>query len=305
MPRTPRMHDRPCPLCGSTDASQIFADANFNLEKLDDFGFASRKLPEYMHYRLINCPTCDLLYASPVPDDDFLHQSYHEASFDSQEEARCAARTYGSFLPRICANIPTKVGALDIGTGDGVFLKELMASGFTEVMGVEPSVAPIEAADADIKPLIKHDIFRPEAFAPSSLSLVTCFQTLEHLTDPLLMAKSAYQVLKPGGAVFFIGHNRRAMSAKILGRKSPIFDIEHLQLFSNKSGGELLKRAGFEKIEVLRVYNRYPLHYWCKLFPIPSGMKQGVINGSKKIGVGKIPIKIPAGNIAMIGYKPR
>ena len=68
-------------------------------------------------------------------------------------------------------------------------------------------------------------------------------------------------MLKPGGALFLIGHNRRAFSAKVLGRKSPIFDIEHLQLFSPVSVRHLLERAGFSRVEVRPVFNRYPLRY--------------------------------------------
>src|SRR5262249_12036858 len=156
--------------------------------------------------------------------------AYHEAAFDSQEEARHAATTYARFLPVIRARLKSFDGALDIGTGEGAFLRELLAAGFTSVSGVEPSAAPIASAGAQIRPLIVHDIFRPAAFAAASLSLVTCFQTLEHLIDPLKMAQAAFAVLKPGGAVFFVSHNRRALSAKLLGLKSPIFDIEHLQL---------------------------------------------------------------------------
>src|SRR5436309_1626238 len=54
---------RACPVCASTDASHVYAEANFNVAKLDEYAFASRKMPEYMHHRLIECPTCDLVYA--------------------------------------------------------------------------------------------------------------------------------------------------------------------------------------------------------------------------------------------------
>ena len=154
---------------------------------------------------------------------------YREAGFDSRQEARHASRTYARFLPRIIPKLPDRSGAVDIGTGDGAFLSELIAAGFENVAGIEPSTAPIEAAEPSIRPLIRHDIFREDSFAPGSLSLITCFQTIEHLSDPLLFCKAAAAV-KPGGGLFLIGHNRRSFSAKVLGPKSPIFDIEHLQL---------------------------------------------------------------------------
>jgi hypothetical protein len=60
------MVSRDCPVCSSADASRVFAEANFDFARLDRFAFASRKLPEYMHYRLVSCSDCDLLYASPL-----------------------------------------------------------------------------------------------------------------------------------------------------------------------------------------------------------------------------------------------
>ena len=183
------------------------------------------------------------------------------------------------------------------------FCEELLGEGFTSVVGVEPSAAPIESAGLDVKPLLKHDIFRPEDFAPESFSLVTCFQTLEHLSDPMQMAKAALKVLKPGGAAFFIAHDRRSFSARVLGTKSPIFDLEHLQLFSPKSATQLIERAGFDRVEIKTVFNKYPLHYWAKLFPLPKPVKLPLVKALKKSRVGGLPLEIPAGNLAAIGYK--
>ena len=89
---------------------------------------------------------------------------------------------------------------MHIGTRDGAFLVELLATGFEDVVGIEPSSAPIEAASRSTRPLIRQDIFRGDSFAPESLSLITCFQTIEHLADPLTFCRDAWRTLKPGGA---------------------------------------------------------------------------------------------------------
>jgi hypothetical protein len=49
---------------------------------------------------------------------DSIAVAYDQAAFDSGEEAAYAAHTYASFLPEITRNLPDRVGALDIGTGD-------------------------------------------------------------------------------------------------------------------------------------------------------------------------------------------
>jgi SAM-dependent methyltransferase len=298
------MISRACPLCGSSDTSKVFAEADFNFSDLDRFAFASRKMPEYMHYRLIDCPTCDLLYANPLPCEGDLAEGYGEAAYDSGVEAHYAAKTYARTLSGFIGRLPDRHGALDIGTGDGAFLECLLDLGFEKVAGVEPSRAPIAAAREDVRPLIREGLFRGDDFAPASFSLVTCFQTLEHLGDPLEMARQVKKLLKPGGAAYFICHNRRALSARLLGKRSPIFDIEHLQLFSPQSAHYLLEQSGFTDVTVMEIVNRYPLRYWLRLLPFPQRMKRSLIAALDQVGVGGWSLSVPVGNIAVFGFKP-
>jgi SAM-dependent methyltransferase len=297
------MVTRGCPLCGSFDQARIFAEADFDLGLLDRFAFASRKIPEYMHLRLVECPVCDVLYASPLPEREALFELYGEAAFDASDESHAAARTYARLLRTILDRLPERAGALDIGTGDGAFLAELLAQGFRQVAGVEPSAAPIASADPKVRTLIRHGVFHAEDFPPASLNLVTCFQTLEHVYDPLSLARDAHGLLREGGAVFFICHDRRALSARLLGLRSPIFDIEHLQLFSPASARFLLAKAGFSDIETRTVVNRYPLRYWMRLFPLPATMKGRVLALLQSTRVGAIPLAAPVGNLAVTGFK--
>jgi SAM-dependent methyltransferase len=298
------MVGRTCPLCGSGDQSRVFADADFDLAQLDRFAFASRKLPEYMHLRLVECPACDLLYASPLPEREALAQLYDDAAFDAGDESAAAARTYGRLLRAIVDRLPGRDGALDVGTGDGAFLGELLDQGFTRVAGVEPSAAPIASAPPRVRSLIRHGVLDPADFPPASLALFTCFQTLEHVYDPLWLARAAHPLLREGGAAFFVCHNRRAVSARLLGLRSPIFDIEHLQLFSPASARRLLETAGFADVRTRTVVNRYPLRYWARLFPLPGPVKQRVLAALDATGLGAVPVGAPVGNLAVVGFKP-
>lgn len=295
---------RVCPVCGSSEG-EVFAGEDFDPEKWDAFAFASRKLPEYMHYRLVECAQCDLVYANPGPDGVILEDAYREAAYDSSEEAYCAARTYSVFLPSIKARLPRHRAALDIGAGDGAFVEQLLAAGFSEPVGVEPSTAPIESARPEIRPFLRQGLFGPKDFPARSFNLITCFQTVEHLADPGLVFKQIYGLLEEGGAVFVVCHNRRALSARILGLKSPIFDIEHLQLFSPKSIKIGLESGGFTDVSVQTVKNRYPLRYWSRLLPFPARVKGPLLKFLGRSRLGSIQLSLPAGNIAAIGFKPR
>lgn len=296
---------RPCPLCGSMDDTRVFAEATLDAMRLDEFAFAARKMPEYMHHRLILCAGCDLLYASPIPTASDLRDAYGAAAFDSVKEACYAAQSYARLLPFIIGQLPDRDGVLDVGTGDGAFLGELIAAGFRGVAGVEPSAAPIAAATPDIRPLIRHGMFSAAEYPNGSLSLVTCFQTMEHLLDPLETCRAFRRLLKPGGAVYLVCHDRHALSTRVMGRRSPIFDLEHLQLFSPASVGRLLEAAGFSNVQLRRVVNRYPLRYWVQLSPLPTGLKRCLIGTLKLFLLGGLPISLPAGNIAALGFRPR
>jgi 2-polyprenyl-3-methyl-5-hydroxy-6-metoxy-1,4-benzoquinol methylase len=296
------MRSRACPVCGSDHHHRVYAEAQFDSDKLDQFAFASRKLPEYMHYRLNECGRCDSLYANPLPTRQSLERAYVEAAFDSAEEARYASLSYAEFLPNIVKKLSQLAAALDIGTGDGAFLEQLGQHGFRRRVGVEPSAAPVAQAKPELRALIRQQPFRVEDFEPASFSLISCFQTLEHVDDPQSLCQAAHRLLHEGGALFVVSHNRRALSARLLGKKSPIFDIEHLQLFSPKSLRYALERAGFCDIELYAVHNRYPLRYWLKLLPVPPALKARALARLNGTRLGSLPIKIAAGNFAAVAY---
>jgi SAM-dependent methyltransferase len=296
--------DRSCPLCGSVDQSHVVAESNIDLAKLDQFAFASRKKPEYMHPRLIECPACSLLYGSPVLSPEALEDAYRDAAFDGRNEARYAGVIYAREVRKIMCRLPDLNGTLDIGTGDGAFLAQLISLGFQNVTGVEPSRAPYAAARPEVQHRIRLGLFRPEDYAPAEFSLVTCFQTMEHLWDPLGIARAVLPLLKTGGAFVIVVHNRHAFSAKVLGFKSPIFDVEHLQLFSPKTARGLLERAGYQHVQVASLWNRYPLRYWMRLWPFPDRIKSPLLRLVDRSPIGKIPVSLPAGNLVCMGFKP-
>jgi len=303
------MTSRACPVCGSETAT-VFAEQKIDPAALDGFAFASRKQPEYMHYRLVACPVCDLIYASPAPGPETLAGAYLTAGFDSSEESRWAARTYRSLLRPVLASLGNPQSgssgglrsALDIGAGDGAFLEELLAAGFGHVEGVEPSDAPRMSAKDPIRPFIHEGLFSPAVFEGRRFDLITCLQTIEHVHEPLALCRDAWSLLTDGGALFIVCHNRRAASAKLLGRHSPIFDVEHLQLFSPRSLRQLLGESGFTNVSVRPVFNSYPVRYWARLAPIPTGLKaktQEALGGR----LGALRVMLPAGNVAAWGYR--
>lgn len=297
------LRDRQCPVCGSSDQSQVAYPARIDESKLDEFAFASRKLPEYMHLRLVRCPTCTVLYASPALAPEFLASAYREASYDSHEEAEYAADSYAATLCSILGEIPDREVALEVGAGSGAFLRHLRRAGFRVVMGVEPSRQAAAMAEESVRTSIQVGMFQASDFAAGTVSLFSCFQTIEHLDEPRSLCRDAYSLLRPGGAIFLIGHDYRSWVTRLLGEKSPIFDIEHLQLFAPESLRFLLTACGFENVRVGTIRNRYPLAYWIKLFPAPASWKRAIIPLSKKLLFGRAALSLNIGNLYAVGFK--
>ena len=296
------LSERLCPICGTSHAKE-FAQPKFDLSRLDEFAFASRKQPEFMHYRLSECKNCDLVYANPAPNSAALEQAYDSAAFDTSAESSSAARTYAIYLKSILDDLTDRDGALDIGTGDGAFLEELLAAGFRNVQGVEPSEAPIATAKPHLRALIRHAPFRSADYETEQSRLVTCFQTIEHVSNPLELCRDIFRITKPGGAVFLVCHNRRGLLNRVLGEKSPIFDIEHLQLFSPASVRALLEAAGFKNIRVRPIVNRYSLNHWTRMLPIPQGIKTALLRILHSTGAGRLSLALPVGNLAATAFR--
>jgi len=296
-------NERACPVCKCTSYSH-FSDERIDSTQVGDFTYASRKTPEFMCFRLVCCINCDLVYAPTPPTEEFSQEMYTNADYDSNSEALYAARTYADELEKNLKNVAKRNAAIDVGTGSGPLLPFLQTKGFHPVIGIEPSTAAIEAAPAAVRPLIREGMFTSLMLDGVTPSLICSFMILEHLNNPSDFVADAYNLLESGGAIAVVVHNWRAPLNRLLGRRSPIIDIEHLQLFSPNSLQELLKKTGFIKIKICAIRNRYPIRYWLRLTPLPTSIKSFMINVLDTCKLSDYSLTLNVGNIFAIGLKP-
>ncbi len=295
---------RACPICGSLDETRVLAGTAPESGEWSASTFSSRRLPLNAHNRMVECPVCDLLYASPVPDKEALEKGYEGAPFVSAEESAYAAETYRRLARPLLERLRPDPAVLDIGASDGTFLKALYDHGIRDLVGVEPAVASAEAAPEEVRELIRVEPFAREALGDRRFDLAASFQTLEHVSDPRQVVADTYELLAEGGILLVVVHDRRAPLARLLRSRSPIYDLAHLQLFSRRSIRELLDRCGLVDVRVESVTNRYPLRYWLKLAPIPSALKQALLARLEGTRLGDLPIAFRPGNLAASGRRP-
>jgi SAM-dependent methyltransferase len=302
--RDPMMTKRACPICNtSSTVAHLFLNENISPAKLTEFSFASRKVPEYMCHRMVKCPTCDLVYVDLPPTVEVLAKAYHVAEYDSTEEANDAASAYARAIAPVLQQLNRREVALEIGAGTGVFLEYLATVGFSKLIGVEPSTAAISAAPPERRGWIREGIFVETDFEPESLDLICCFMTLEHVRDPGDLARAAFRLLRPGGVFLAVTHDYRSPINRLLGKRSPIVDIEHMQLFSRSSITELLCRAGFKEVNVTSFANRYSLRYWLRLAPLPAGLKSIFARLFALPWMSEIKFSLNVGNMLAWGFK--
>ena len=293
---------RACPLCGR-GRSRLFLPGNIDGRRITGFSYASRKEPEFLNFPLSLCLDCDLVYAHELPDMQTLGQAYRKAEYDSSDEASFAAATYIRLLRPWLQGLSARDCAVDIGAGNGALLPLLEREGFHQVIGVEPSEKAIAAAPAHVRPMLRSGMLSSELLGEARPDLVCVFQTLEHVGNPLETMQYIHDALRRGGLAALVVHNRRALVNLILGRNSPIIDIEHLQLFSRRSLEGLLRQVGLFPVVIQSFWNSYPLSYWIRLLPLPAAMKHSWILGLRSMELNRVPVSLPVGNLFALGRK--
>ncbi|MGD8985675.1 MAG: class I SAM-dependent methyltransferase [Desulfobacteraceae bacterium] len=150
-----------------------------------------------------------------------------------------------------------EIRLLDVGCSNGAFISTAQSLGI-HAEGVEPSAAPAQAAIAsglEVHQGFLQDIHLPE----SSFDVVTLFEIIEHLKDPLSLFKECHRVLHKGGLLVIRTGNTDSWTAHYRKDDWEYFSISehggHISFFNPVSMGKLAERSGFsvERLKTHRV----------------------------------------------------
>jgi len=106
---------------------------------------------------------------------------------------------------------------VDVGCGGGI-LAESMATRGANVTGIDMGAAPLNVArlhllesgqEVDYRQITAEDLAIEK---PAQYDVVTCMEMLEHVPDPSSIIQSCFDLVKPGGHVFFSTINRNPKS---------------------------------------------------------------------------------------------
>lgn len=288
-----------CLFCATTDAENhpVLYHKSFKDEELNAEAFEARKTTQHKHYEMVKCLKTGLIFSRHILDDDSLNELYKGSEIKFNEMLEYIKNDYWAPIAEYSKKWSRKK-VLDIGCSTGFFLEAAKDNGYEEVYGVEPGVEPKAIARADIKDNIHTGFYGPGLYPPDHFDLITCFQTLDHLSDPLGMIRNMYTNTKPGGHVYMIMHNSKALQARVFGEKSPIIDVEHIYLFNKENLPELCKKAGFKVVSVFDIKSGYPFSYWLRMAPLP--LKKLWVGLFKATGLYNKIMRFPAGNMGII-----
>lgn len=294
--------DVPCAICGPGVAFRVLFPEQISAPDVD---FSARKQPTRQHFRICRCSGCGLVFSNPILPFEQIESLYREADFLSEDQLENMASDYVSQIRKVLPLLPATDALLEIACSSGFLLARARDElGFRAIAGVEPSRKAVELAAKDVRPHIVCDIFREGQFETNRFDLICCFQALDHFLDPNDVLRNALRVLKPGGHVLFLNHNIRAMMPRLLGRRCPMYDIEHIYLFDTKTVRRLFAKNGFEPVYAKGVRNAYTLEYAAKMFPFPRAVKESLGRSLEVLRLGQVKLPFPGGNMVCVARKP-
>lgn len=292
-----------CAICEKKSRYKVLYKRNFKLKEINKNIFSARRLPDGIHYRVLKCLNCGLVFSSPILSEAVLKKLYTESKVTYGKQIDDLTKTYSIYIKKL-RNYGVKKGRfLEIGCGDGFLLKEAKKLGYKEVYGVEPSKEAIKMIPYEIRKNIKSELFEKGLFPKNFFDVICFFQTFDHVSDPNEFLENCLEILKPGGHILAFNHNTDSFQALILGEKSPIIDIEHTYLYNLETIRTIFEKNKFQVISIAPSFNIYSLGYLIRLIPLPMSLKKYSLSILEKIGILKLKFKLRIGNMVLIAKK--
>jgi SAM-dependent methyltransferase len=207
------------------------------------------------------CTACGHRQLTHMPSDIELLELYVDARADhyvgepdgQRQTARAALATIERYVEgrRL----------LDLGCWVGYLLAEARDRGW-EVLGVEPSAfAAAHARDVFGLDIVEEDLLTAR-LPEGAFDAVVLGDVIEHLTHPLAALERIGGLLAPGGVIFLTAPDAGSRVARAMGKRWWSVIPTHVQYFSRHSLTLLLRRAGYDPLEVTTAPKTFSVRYY-------------------------------------------
>lgn len=232
----------PCNLCGSTGHDLLFSKKG---------------------YDLVQCSNCGLAYIANPPDADGIKaiytasSSYHDQLLNSGSDDFNRQRGYAHQHIQVLKSFRRQLFGktiLDIGCSSGIFLGEARANGMI-CHGAELSPDTSAFARRYYRLDIHHGDWRDAGHAEASFDVITLFDVIEHMPDPLGELTAIRRLLKPGGLLLQSTPDLDGIYPRLSLKLAKKLDYwphaeppHHLFQFSQETLTHMVEKAGFRVV---------------------------------------------------------
>lgn len=229
-----------CPACSSSDKEHAFGK----------YG-----------YTYWICSRCATLFISPRPPalliDWYLKNSPVSVFRSSNEYQKLMnkriteqAAYRAGWLYDLCKqeDINGKRPVIDIETCSKEFVAELKKYKLEPLILVRPSEnLENSLAQSTESPVIAHSL---GDIAGANARVISIFDILEHQSSPFELLQDIYKALGPDGLLVMTTRSGSGFDIQVLWENSTILSVEHMNLISIEGIRLLLKKVGFEILEI-------------------------------------------------------
>ena len=180
--------ERPCSITGSSGAEVVASKAREGHDLRNVMNLES-----------------GLIYVDPLPIEDLskfykedYRKSYKDVFVPKKKHIYRAGNVATARLDHSKGQIKTGIRSLDIGAGGGEWVYLMKRLG-NDAYGIEPNRGYGSFARDNYDVEVFLGMYQEAEFEKESFDLVTLFQVLEHLADPVVDIRSMSEFLKPDG----------------------------------------------------------------------------------------------------------
>src|SRR5262245_50632973 len=218
--------------------------------------------------RVARCPGCTHVFLDIVHTPESIQQMYeayenpgNDFYFERiDQEVTSHFDTYLQTCRKHCKTGSRALRLLDIGCGNGALLSRAKQQGFV-TEGIETCAPLAEVVRKKLDCLVHTTLLSECKFSPETFDVITMYDLIEHLQDPIADLRRLQFWLKPGGVLFVLTPNDKALLrrvARLAFRASfsqirrpmnSLYYADHLSYFTARSLRTLFEGTGFDILQ--------------------------------------------------------